>query len=170
MMPMSVLLQEPPMLEHQRRGLPYMLALLLLAAGASGFMLLAPAAEEEALATQQAPVIQGPMQDLELGNLSIRRFRFPAGSRLGWHTHLDGPQLLMMEDGKGRVQERGGPVVELRPNEPFVTLAGVEHWHGAAPDEGGVQWNIYDGIGVPGSVTWGSPVTDEEYNAPARTR
>ena len=119
---------------------------------------------------QQAPVIQGRLEDLDLGNLSIRRFRFPAGSRLGWHTHLDGPQLLMMEDGKGRVQERGGPVIELLPEVPFVTPAGVEHWHGAAPDEGGVQWNIYNGIGVPGSVRWGSPVSEEEYNAPARPR
>ena len=158
------------MSEQQRRRLPYVLALSLLVAGVSGFALLTPPAVDATSVAQQAPVIQGPMQDLDLGNLSIRRFRFPAGSRLGWHTHLDGPQLLMMEDGKGRVQERGGPVVEMLPNEPFVTLAGVEHWHGAAPDEGGVQWNIYDGIGVPGSVTWGTPVTDEEYRAPAGRR
>ncbi|HUF76091.1 MAG TPA: hypothetical protein VMM35_07420 [Longimicrobiales bacterium] len=159
------------MSEDHRRRLPHVVAALLLAAGASGFVLLTPPALEEAPApAQQAPVIQGPMQDLDLGNLSIRRFRFPAGSRLGWHTHLDGPQLLMMEDGRGRVQERGGPVVEMLPNEPHVTLAGVEHWHGAAPEEGGVQWNIYDGIGVPGSVTWGTAVTDEEYNAPPGRR
>jgi len=117
---------------------------------------------------QEAPIIQGRLQDLGLGNLSIRRFQFSPGSRLGWHTHLDGPQLLMMENGKGRVQEEGGPVVELLPNQPFVTPAGVSHWHGAAPDEGGVQWNIYDGIGVPGSVRWDRPVTDEEYAAPPR--
>ena len=64
------------------------------------------------------------------------------------------------------MQDRGGPVIEMLPNRPFVTLAGVEHWHGGAPDVGGTQWNIYDGIGIPGTVTWGSPVTDEEYNAP----
>ena len=155
---------------QRRPRLPYVAGLLLLAAGASGFILLTPPSDDATASAQQAPIIQGPMQDLELGNLSIRRFRFQAGSRLGWHTHLDGPQLLMMEDGKGRVQERGGPVVEMLPNEPHVTLAGVEHWHGAAPDEGGVQWNIYNGIGVPGSVTWGSAVTDEEYNAQAGRR
>jgi quercetin dioxygenase-like cupin family protein len=135
-------------------------ALLLVAAGVVEVV-------DAAAPPQQAPVVQGRLEDLDLGNLSIRRFRFPAGSRLGWHTHLDGPQLLMMEDGMGRVQERGGRVVELLPNEPFVTRAGVEHWHGAAPDEGGVQCNIYNGIGVPGSVRWGSPVSEEEYNAPA---
>jgi hypothetical protein len=72
----------------------------------------------------------------------------------------------MMEDGKGRLQERGGPVIEMLPEQAFVTPAGVAHWHGAAPDEAGTQWNIYDGIGVAGSVTWDRAVTDEEYNAP----
>jgi len=137
-----------------------------------GVLLLALAAwglrDAGASPPQQSPIITGTLEDLDLGNLTIRRFRFPAGSRLSWHTHLNGPQVIMMEDGKGRVQERGGPVIELGPNEPFVTLAGVEHWHGAAPDVGGVQWNIYDGIGIPGTVRWGSPVTDEEYTAPAR--
>ena len=41
---------------------------------------------------------------------------------------------------------------------------------GERPDEGGVQWNIYNGIGVPGSVTWGDPVSEEEYNAPVGRR
>lgn len=154
----------------RRSRITLALGLLLAPLAAWGLLLLATPADGSAAAPQQAPVIQGRLEDLDLGNLSIRRFRFPAGSRLGWHTHLDGPQLLMMEDGKGRVQERGGPVVELLPNQPFVTLAGVEHWHGAAPDQGGVQWNIYNGIGVPGSVTWGGPVTEEEYNAPVGRR
>jgi quercetin dioxygenase-like cupin family protein len=139
--------------------------LLLVVVGLLGSVLLSSRADGSP-PPQQAPVITGTLENLDLGNLRIARFRFPAGSRLGWHTHLDGPQLLMMEDGKGRMQERGGPVIEMLPNEPYVTLAGVEHWHGAAPDEGGVQWNIYDGIGVPGTVAWGSAVTDEEYNAP----
>lgn len=142
-------------------------AVLLVAASAWGVTVVSsPAPAAEVVAQQERPIITGTLEDVPLGNLSIRRFRFPAGSRLGWHTHLDGPQLLMMEDGKGRVQDRGGPVIEMLPNEPHVTPAGVEHWHGAAPDQGGIQWNIYNGIGVPGSVTWSTAVTDEEYNAP----
>lgn len=117
-------------------------------------------------AQQTAPIITGPLEAMDLGNLAILRLRFPAGSRLGWHVHEDGPQLLMMEEGRGLMQERGGEIVELLPNEPIVTPRGVAHWHGAAPDEGGIQWNIYDGIGVEGSVTWIEPVTDEEFNAP----
>lgn len=152
-------------------SLRFTLGASLVAAGIIGSMLLAGPRDGAAAFTRQVrPVIQGPMEDLDLGNLSIRRFRFPAGSRLGWHTHLDGPQLLMMEDGKGRMQERGGPVVEMLPNVPYVTQKGIEHWHGAAPDEGGVQWNIYDGIGVAGSVVWGDSVTTAEYTAPVGSR
>jgi quercetin dioxygenase-like cupin family protein len=152
--------------QDRRARLPLALVLLLSAAGAVGILLVSSPTSGSAPPVRQVPVIQGTLEDLELGNLSIRRFRFTAGSRLGWHTHLDGPQLLMMEEGRGRMQERGGPVREMLPNEPFVTPAGLEHWHGAAPDEAGIQWNIYDGIGVPGSVRWGGAVTDEAYNAP----
>lgn len=152
-------------------------AVLSVLAGALGWMLLdgsATGVEASSTATgpsipQAAPIITGPVEALDLGDLAILRLRFPAGSRLGWHVHNDGPQLLMMEEGRGLMQERGGPVVELLPNEPVVTARGVPHWHGAAPDAGGTQWNIYDGIGVDGSVTWLEPVTDEEYEvAPGR--
>lgn len=155
------------MSEMDRRSRrPLAFGLLFVALGAGGVTLLFAPDRGEAAQAQQTSILTGSLEDLDLGNLSIRRFRFTAGSRLSWHTHLDGSQLLMMEDGKGRMQERGGPVIEMLPNVPFVTLAGDEHWHGASPDEAGIQWNIYDGIGVPGAVTWGSPVTDEEYNAP----
>ena len=151
----------------RRTSLRITFGLLLLTAAILGSLVLAAPKDGTAAPAQQAPaVIQGPMESLDLGNLTIRRFRFPAGSRLGWHTHLDGPQLLMMEEGRGRMQERGGPVIELLPNEPILTPRGVEHWHGSAPDEDGIQWNIYDGIGVPGSVTWGDSVTTAEYTAP----
>lgn len=150
----------------RRTRSPFVLGLVLLAAGLWGLVLISAPPAGAASPLQQAPILTGPLEDLDLGNLSIRRFRFAAGSRLGWHTHLDGPQLLMMEDGRGRVQEEGGPLIEMLPNEPFVTPAGVAHWHGAAPDQAGTQWNIYDGIGVAGSVTWSRAVTEEEYNAP----
>jgi quercetin dioxygenase-like cupin family protein len=118
-------------------------------------------------AQQQATtIVTGSMRTLDNGNLGIRRFEFSAGSRYYWHTHNWAPQVLMTESGKGLVQVRGGPVIELLPNQPFIVPAGIEHWHGAAPTESTVQWNIYDGLGVAGSVTWGAAVTDAEYNAP----
>ena len=138
----------------------------LIALGAAASMLFSDTAIGSAVpAEQQRTIVTGTMQTQDIGNLGIRRFEFTAGSRYYWHTHNWAPQVLMMENGKGLVQVRGGPVILLLPNQPIIIPKGVEHWHGAAPDEGGVQWNIYDGLGVAGSVTWGDSVTAAEYNA-----
>ena len=67
----------------------------------------------------------------------------------------------MIEQGRGRTQERGGPLVEMGPGQPWFTKAGVEHWHGAAPDQDVVQLTIYEG-----EVKWLDPVGDEIYKAP----
>ncbi|HEY1911448.1 MAG TPA: cupin domain-containing protein [Vicinamibacterales bacterium] len=90
------------------------------------------------------------------------RLRFGKGSRSNWHTHTWG-QLLMLEEGRGRTQVRGGPVMETLPGQPWWTAAGVEHWHGAAPDEDALQLTIYEG-----AVKWLEPVTDQQYLAPLR--
>ncbi len=87
------------------------------------------------------------------------RLLFPAGSRSNWHSHSWG-QLLMVERGKGLTQERGGSVKEMLPFEPFFTKSGVEHWHGAAPDQDMLQLTIYEG-----EVKWLEPVQDKEYRA-----
>ena len=87
------------------------------------------------------------------------RLLFPAGVRSNWHSHSWG-QLLMVEKGKGLTQERGGAVKEMLPWEPFFTKAGVEHWHGATPDEDMLQLTIYEG-----EVKWLEPVQDKEYRA-----
>jgi len=86
------------------------------------------------------------------------RLKFKAGSRSNWHTHTWG-QLLMVEEGKGLTQERGGPVREMLPGQPFFTKAGVEHWHGASPDVDMLQLTIYEG-----QVNWLGPVSDTEYH------
>ena len=49
-------------------------------------------------------------------------------------------------------------MVAKGPGEPWFTAEGVEHWHGAAPDEDALQLTIYEG-----SVEWLEPVQDEEY-------
>jgi quercetin dioxygenase-like cupin family protein len=96
----------------------------------------------------------------DAGGVTFSKLRFPAGSRSNWHSHENG-QLLMAESGRGRTQERGKPVREVVPNQPFWTPAGVEHWHGAAPDQDVLQWTIYGG-----AVKWLEPVQDKEYRVP----
>ena len=103
----------------------------------------------------------------DVSNVRVLRLRFSAGSRSNWHTHSEWGQLLMIEEGRGRHQVRGGPIQEMLPGQPWFTAAGVEHWHGAAPDQEALQLTIMQG-GVAAAPEKpqerrGGPVTDEEY-------
>lgn len=94
--------------------------------------------------------------------VSTLRLKFPKGVRSNWHSHSWG-QLLMVEQGHGLTQERGGPLRVVSPGEPWFTKAGIEHWHGAAVDEDMLQLTIYEG-----DVKWLEPVTDAQYRATPR--
>ena len=86
-------------------------------------------------------------------------FYFSPGARTKRHSH-EGGQIILVEDGVGLYQEKGGPVVELRAGETHYRPPGVVHWHGASPKEGGTQFNI-----SRGGITWLAEVTDAEFNA-----
>jgi len=110
-------------------------------------------------AAQQSNFVGGTPSQLDAKAMRTLRLKFPAGSRSNWHSHASG-QLLMIEEGKGRTQERSGPLLEMTPGVPWFTKAGIEHWHGAAPDQDVVQLTIYEG-----DVKWLEPVTDAVYKA-----
>ena len=113
-------------------------------------------------AAQQSNFVGGTPSQLDVKAVRTLRLMFPAGSRSNWHSHASG-QLLMIEEGKGRTQERSGPLLEMSPGTPWFTKAGVEHWHGAASDVDVVQLTIYEG-----DVKWLEPVTDAVYKAPPK--
>ena len=110
-------------------------------------------------AAQQSNFMGGTPSQLDVKAVRTLRLKFPAGSRSNWHSHSHG-QLLMLEEGLGRTQDRNGPLLEMLPGVPRYTKAGVEHWHGAAPDQDSVQLTIYEG-----EVKWLEPVTDAVYKA-----
>ena len=110
-------------------------------------------------AAQQSNFVGGTPAQLDAKAIRTLRLKFPAGSRSNWHSHSHG-QLLMVEEGKSRTQERGGPLLEMGAGQPWFTRAGVEHWHGAAPDQDVVQLTVYEG-----DVKWLEPVTDAVYKA-----
>ena len=110
-------------------------------------------------AQQQSNFVGGNPTQMDAKAVRTLRLKFPAGSRSNWHSHTQG-QLLMVEEGKSRTQERGAPLREMGPGQPWFTKAGVEHWHGAAPDQDVVQLTIYEG-----DVKWLEPVTDAVYKA-----
>ena len=90
-------------------------------------------------------------------NMRMSRIRFEAGARTNWHTHTTG-QLLLVEEGKGRLQEEGGGIVELPAGQPVYTKPNLRHWHGAAPDMHAVQFSVYSG-----DLKWLEPVSDDSY-------
>ncbi len=108
---------------------------------------------------QQSNFMGGAPRTENSDAISTLRLVFPAGVRSNWHSHSWG-QLLMIESGRGLTQDRGGPLMEIHPGEPWWTPAGREHWHGAHPEEDVLQLTIYEG-----TVNWLEPVTDEVYRA-----
>lgn len=92
----------------------------------------------------------------------IAHYRFAPGARTKWHIHERG-QIILVEEGVARTQVKGGPVIELHAGEAIYCPPGVPHWHGAAPNEGGTQYNV-----SRGGITWLEEVTDKEFTAPAK--
>ena len=99
----------------------------------------------------------GDVEIVDSAEMRSSRIRFAAGARTNWHVHSE-RQLLLIEQGTGRVQEAGGPVIELGEGESFYTKAGLTHWHGAGPNEAAVQFSVY-----AGTLEWQAAVTDDEY-------
>ena len=89
--------------------------------------------------------------------MAMSRIRFEAGARTNWHIHTEG-QILLIEEGKGRLQEQGDAVRELVVGQPVLTKPNTLHWHGAAPDQHAMQFSVYGG-----KLDWKQAVTDEEY-------
>lgn len=91
---------------------------------------------------------------------------FAPGARTVWHTHPLG-QTIFVTEGVGRVQREGGPVEEIRPGDRVYFEPDENHWHGASPDRlmAHIAIQEVDEFGSP--VTWGDPVTDEEYSQQA---
>lgn len=87
--------------------------------------------------------------------------QFAPGARSHWHTHPAG-QILLVVDGTGHYQEKGQPLRLLHKGDVIKAPAGVEHWHGAAPNAAMTHVAISpDLTAVP--VVWGRAVTEAEY-------
>ena len=90
-------------------------------------------------------------------NMNMSRIRFEAGARTNWHLHT-AAQLILIEEGRGRLQELGSGIVDVPAGQPVLTKPNVLHWHGAAPDQAALQFSVYSG-----NLEWKDPVTDEQY-------
>jgi quercetin dioxygenase-like cupin family protein len=101
----------------------------------------------------------GAVRSVDASNVRAVRFQYDAGARSFWHSH-EGSQVLLLEQGSGRMQIQGQRVQELVVGRPVVLPGGVAHWHGAAPDQGLTQIAVN-----VGGVKWMNAVSDQEYLA-----
>jgi quercetin dioxygenase-like cupin family protein len=132
----------------------------VLVAGATGLIMIVGSFQSARAQGAQSNFTGGNPTSVDASVLRVIRLRFQKGSRTNWHSHQWG-QLLMIEEGKGRMQVRGGPVQEMLPGRPYWFAPNVEHWHGAAPDQDALQLTIYSSEGTP--TTWKGAVSDGEY-------
>ena len=91
--------------------------------------------------------------------------RFAPGARNAWHVHAMG-QTLHVTDGVGRIQARGGDVLEIRAGDTILTAPGEWHWHGAAPDRFMTHVTVYEAADDGAETEWGDQVPDADYTAP----
>jgi quercetin dioxygenase-like cupin family protein len=97
-------------------------------------------------------------------NINAGLRRFEPGNKTYWHSH-EGGFILFVQEGRARVQRRGEPMKELGPGEIDYAPPGVEHWHGAAPNEPLVQLGV---VPFGGGIKFLEPVTDAQYSGQAR--
>ncbi|TPG65304.1 cupin domain-containing protein [Hymenobacter nivis] len=102
------------------------------------------------------------VKDAPTFNCASSNVTFTPGARSHWHTHAAG-QILLVTEGVGYYQEKGQPIRLLRQGEVVQAQPGVEHWHGASPQQGmtHISLNVNTEKGI---VDWGRAVTDQEYN------
>jgi quercetin dioxygenase-like cupin family protein len=92
-------------------------------------------------------------------NINAALRRFEPGNKTYWHSH-EGGFILFVQEGRARVQTRGGRMRELGPGEMDYTPPGVQHWHGAAPTEPLLQLGV---VPFGGGIQFLEPVTDAQY-------
>lgn len=91
--------------------------------------------------------------------VSVIAVHFAPGARTRWHSHSHG-QVLLVTEGEGRIQSRGGDVVALHQGDTAWTPGGEWHWHGAAPNRTMTHVSV-----AQGSSEMGEHVTDAEYSS-----
>ena len=90
----------------------------------------------------------------------VKAFRvaFEPATRTHWHTH-SGPQLLIVLDGRCRLQCEGEPVREIETGDVACITPGERHWHGASADAP----MTHLAVNIASITTWLEAVTDAQY-------
>ena len=90
--------------------------------------------------------------------VNVYRVAFEAGTRTAWHSH-SGPQLLLIVEGRCRLQKEGGPIQEIATGGTVCIAPGEKHWHGATP----AAPMTHLAININAMTDWLEKVTDAQY-------
>jgi hypothetical protein len=102
---------------------------------------------------------QRPVPDIVINGQPAPGAIWAAGERSYWHCHAGG-QIMMLDQGEGRVQKRGERIRILRRGDTEWAGPGVEHWHGAGPDSTGHYFQTI--VGAAGTY-WMEEVGHADY-------
>ena len=90
--------------------------------------------------------------------VNMYRVRFEPSARTAWHAHT-GVQLLLVIEGRCRVQKDGDPIHEVAAGGAIRIEPGERHWHGATPDAP----MTHLALNINSQTKWFDQVTDAEY-------
>ena len=99
--------------------------------------------------------------------MRVNVVRFAPGARNAWHAHALG-QTLHVTDGRGLVQARGEPALEIRAGDTVYAPPGEWHWHGATPDHFMTHLAMWQAPDEGAESDWAEHLSDEEYAAAAQ--
>src|SRR3954467_14310325 len=104
-------------------------------------------------------LITAPENGWRIGAGSVH---FTPGARTAWHTHPHG-QTIWVTEGAGLCQREGGPVEAISAGDRVFFEPNEKHWHGAAPNRFMTHTAIHQADESGSTVSWGEPVSDQEY-------
>ena len=90
--------------------------------------------------------------------VNVYRVEFQPTARTAWHSH-SGSQLLLVIEGRCRLQRHGEPIQEIASGGAVRIESGERHWHGATPD--GPM--VHLAINIDVTTEWFEEVTDDQY-------
>jgi quercetin dioxygenase-like cupin family protein len=95
------------------------------------------------------------------GRVLGAKVTFEQGARTAWHKHPLG-QTLVVTDGCGHAQRRGGPLETIRPGDVVWIPAEEKHWHGAAATTALTHLAIQEALDGK-TADWLEQVKDLDY-------
>lgn len=95
--------------------------------------------------------------------MNLYRVKFQPSARTAWHAHT-GVQLLLVVEGRCRVQKAGEPIREVAAGGAIRIEPGERHWHGATPDAA----MTHLAVNINTTTEWFEQVSDAEYEGESK--